>query len=604
MTAFLELIPALSALSGVFVHLQIWRHGEWDSFSGYVLFYAFLIHSTFLIILKYSLGLVWLSVYSTALYLESLHLFGTFTSIVFYRICFHRLRRFPGPLGGKIWIWDIFARTLRSHHRQSIVIDELHARYGPVVRYAPDRLSINYTAAILLVHGTGSTSQSTKSVVYLNPVNGGSINADRDVASHHARRKIWERALSARVLPSYIPPITHHAFALVSSLHSTNACPTNVNKHIRLFTFDTMGFIGFGREGGFDGLSTGILHPAIAQLVDMMGIGVYMMLVPWLHVLAHYVPAMGIVYRPDELFRGFAKETLSEYCFAEGKRHFEDHEKDPVPEDSRTPSDQKHRFKDILNQIHPNPSLNDRQTLSDCVLLSIAGADTTTSSLVHIIYRLARHPHLQAVLYREVLAAQPPVIDATPSAEAQFASWVESAKLPYVDAFIREVLRLHPPAPTGLPRLTPADGQTIALSDGSEMHIPGNSNVSIPVYTLMRDPQNFVQPLNFIPQRFLPPSHPEARPDLVRDMRAYIPFLQGPYGCAGKQLAYLEMKIVAAILLSSFEICFPEATNIMEVDQKVEMEWRDFSTVKAAEVQVCFLARSLERIIGAKAEKW
>jgi hypothetical protein len=282
MTDFAELIPALSALSGVLAHLLIWRHGEWDPFNGHIFFYAFLTHSTSLIILKYSLGLTFLSAYSTALYLETFHLLGTFASIVLYRIFFHRLRRFPGPLGGKIWIWDIFARTLHSHHRQSIVIDELHAKYGPVVRYAPDRLLINSAAAIPLVHGTGSTSQCTKSIVYLNPVNGGSINADRDVASHHARRKIWERALSARVLPSYIPPIIHHTFALVSSLHSTNACLTSVNKHIRLFTFDTMGFIGFGREGGFDGLKTGILHPAIAQLIDMMGIVVYMMLVPWL----------------------------------------------------------------------------------------------------------------------------------------------------------------------------------------------------------------------------------------------------------------------------------------------------------------------------------
>lgn len=248
------------------------------------------------------------------LYLETSHLLGTFASIVLYRIFFHRLRRFPGRLGGKVWIWDTFARTLHSH-RQSIVIDELHAKYGPIVRYAPDRLSIISTTAISLVHGTGSTSQCTKSVVYLNPVNGGSINADRDVASHYARRKIWECALSARLLPSYIPPIVHHTFALVSSLHSTNAYLTSVNKHIRLFTFDTMGFIGFGREGGFDGLKTGILYPAIAQLIDMMVIRVYMMLVPWLHVLADYVPSTGVVYRPDELFRGFCQRNAQSILF-------------------------------------------------------------------------------------------------------------------------------------------------------------------------------------------------------------------------------------------------------------------------------------------------
>jgi hypothetical protein len=132
--------------------------------------------------------------------------------------------------------------------------------------------------------------------------------------------------LSARLLPSHIPPTVHHTYTLVSSLYSTNTYLTSVNNYIRLFTPDMMKFTGFGREGGFDGLKTGILHPAIAQLIDMMGIGVYVMLIPWLHVLANYVPSMGVVYSPDELFREFVKETLSQYCFAEGKRHSSDQE--------------------------------------------------------------------------------------------------------------------------------------------------------------------------------------------------------------------------------------------------------------------------------------
>jgi cytochrome P450 family 628 len=159
MTGFPILIPVLSALSGVLAHLLIWQHGERDPFSGYIFLYEFLTPSASLIILQYSLGLTLLSACSAALYLETSHLLGTFAGIVLYRISFHQLHRFPGPLGGKIWIWDTFARTSHSHHQQSIVIDEIYAKYGPVVRYAPDRLSINSAASISLIHGAGSTWQ-------------------------------------------------------------------------------------------------------------------------------------------------------------------------------------------------------------------------------------------------------------------------------------------------------------------------------------------------------------------------------------------------------------------------------------------------------------
>lgn len=438
------------------------------------------------------------------------------------------------------------------------MIDKLHAKYGPIVRYAPGRLSINSAAAVHLIHGTGSTSLCTKSVAYLNPANGGSINADRDIASHHARRKIWERALSARVLPSYIAPFVQFTNALILTLQSTSGEPTSVNKYIRLFTFDAIGLVGFDREGRFDGLKTGTLNPAIKQMIDMMRIGVYMMLVPWLHIIAGYVPAMGIIYRPEHLFRGATKETLSQYCGVKGQKHVEDEEANPISFNDVSSAKQRRGFTDILNQIHPNPSLGDRRTVSDCVLLTIAGADTTTSSLVHTIYRLARHAKLQAKVHSETLAVQPPPLKSSALSEAAYASWIESAKLPYLEAFIREVLRLHPPARTGLPRLTPAEGLTLPHVDGSTTFVPGHTNVSVPVYTLLRDPQNFAQLLDFLPERFLPPSHPNARPELVHDGRAYIPFLQGPYGCAGKQLAYLEMRIVIAGLVSSFEIAFPQ----------------------------------------------
>lgn len=110
--------------------------------------------------------------------------------------------------------------------------------------------------------------------------------------------------------------------------------------------------------------------------------------------------------------------------------------------------------------------------MHDAKLAVIAGADTNAITVSNACYLLCRHPEYQAQLYEELrrLPATAAIID------DRFL-----ASKPCLLSIINETLRLHPPVPGGLQRLTPPEGSTIA-----GRYIPGNTVVTTPTYALHR----------------------------------------------------------------------------------------------------------------------
>ena len=110
--------------------------------------------------------------------------------------------------------------------------------------------------------------------------------------------------------------------------------------------------------------------------------------------------------------------------------------------------------------------------IHEAQLAIIAGADTNAITVSNVCYLLCRYPEYQQRLYEE--------LSDLPSYE----SVIEDRDLlgkACLSGIINETLRLYPPVPGGLQRLTPPEGATIA-----GRYIPGNMNVSTPTYALHR----------------------------------------------------------------------------------------------------------------------
>ena len=118
--------------------------------------------------------------------------------------------------------------------------------------------------------------------------------------------------------------------------------------------------------------------------------------------------------------------------------------------------------------------------IHEAQLAIIAGADTNAITVSNICYLLCLHPDYQQKLFEEIsdLPVHEDIID----------DHLLIGK-PCLSSLINETLRLYPPVPGGLQRLTPPEGVTIA-----GRYIPGNIVVSTPTFALQRGKTVLYQP--------------------------------------------------------------------------------------------------------------
>ena len=110
--------------------------------------------------------------------------------------------------------------------------------------------------------------------------------------------------------------------------------------------------------------------------------------------------------------------------------------------------------------------------IHEAQLAIIAGADTNAITVSNVCYLLCQYPEYQKKLYEELsdLPVHENVIDDR-----------HLLSKPCLLSLINETLRLYPPVPGGLQRVTPPEGATIA-----GLYIPGDIIVSTPTYALQR----------------------------------------------------------------------------------------------------------------------
>lgn len=134
---------------------------------------------------------------------------------------------------------------------------------------------------------------------------------------------------------------------------------------------------------------------------------------------------------------------------------------------------------------------------AECADQLLAGIDTTSNTLMFLIWALSL---LENRAYQEKLISEVSRIDASPLDQNGIPSVQATDRLPYLDALMKETLRLYVTLPASEPRSLPVD----SVING--YHIPARVIVGMSPYCLHRNAQVFPEPLKFNPQRWFGPA--------------------------------------------------------------------------------------------------
>ncbi|XP_043697374.1 geraniol 8-hydroxylase-like [Telopea speciosissima] len=175
----------------------------------------------------------------------------------------------------------------------------------------------------------------------------------------------------------------------------------------------------------------------------------------------------------------------------------------------------------------------------------VAGTESTSSVVEWAMAELLKHPRIMKKAEEELEEV------------VGLNNMVEESHLPklhYLHAVVKEVLRLHPPAPFLVPRCPSA-----SCTVGGFM-VPKASKVMVNAWAIQRDPMVWDNPLEFQPERFLRSGRDEYDFN-GKDFR-YIPFGSGRRVCVGIPMAERMVPYLLASVLHSFQWKLPNGVEL------------------------------------------
>ncbi|KAG2666466.1 hypothetical protein I3760_15G061700 [Carya illinoinensis] len=214
----------------------------------------------------------------------------------------------------------------------------------------------------------------------------------------------------------------------------------------------------------------------------------------------------------------------------------------------------------------------DTITKATCLNLILGGSDTTAVTMTWALSLLLNN--------REALKKVQQELDLQVGKERQ----VKDSDIPnlaYLQAVIKETMRLYPAGPLSVPHESSEDCTLAGY------HVPAGTRLLVNLSKLHRDPHVWQDPTEFRPERFLT-THKNFN---IRGQNfELIPFGSGRRICPGISLGLQLVQLTLASFLHAFDISTPSAEPIDMVEKP------GIASIKATPLEIHLTPRLLEQV--------
>ncbi|KAL6913163.1 hypothetical protein FSST1_010923 [Fusarium sambucinum] len=411
----------------------------------------------------------------------------------------------PGP-----FVSNFTSLVLKWHElnaNRTVYIHELHKRYGPVVRVAPNEVSFTSIAAIKEIYGSGGSGYDKTEFYNLFQVYGKRTMFSTLIKSDHAKRRrmIGDRYANSNVMKAApLAGIKERSNKFLQHCVESPDRTADVFRALHSYACDCVThqlFHPYGSNCLQDKEDEEMMHQVAAD--DSLQNRLVQYYSPVVYSLGSKILASFAKPRSIPLADNFVIENAQQ----NGAANFT-----------------------VLNRLKEKDSILDTMDMAaECLDHMAAGIDTTGDVLCFLMWELSqpRSIKYQRLLREEFLR----------KADAPF------DELNMLDAVLNEGLRCFPAIPMSLPRYIPQGGRVI---DG--FSLVEKTVVSCQAMSVHRiNDDVFPEPDKFYPERWL-----AAEGDADRRRHQWA-FSSGGRGCIGKHLAMVEMKTLLRDVYSRYE---------------------------------------------------
>lgn len=455
-------------------------------------------------------------------------------AIVIHRLVYIALildpeSKLPGPKAFALTRWRLAFSDWTGTRTQTI--HKLHQEYGPAIRIGPKELHFNSLSALKTIYGAGSKFGRTSFYRMFDVYGKQNLFTFHSSKQHGERKKLVANAYSKSLMlkgdaARMVEEKVREYMALLS-VSSTEDKPNEIFTSLHYFSLDSITAFLYGPHfGGTSTLTGTATHRALLNdIVDparrkLSWFAVHLpSLTRWLYTRTKILESLISPFLPMQkpaTYTGIRAHALA--AFQSFRQAAESGDTKAFSGSS------------IISQLWKHSSaskeggLEDLEIAAECADHLLAGIDTTSDTVMYLIWALSLPRHLAI---QERLIAEARAMEAVSLNEEGLPTVEGADKLVYLEAVIKETLRLYAPLPASEPRSCDQD----TMIDG--FAVPAGTVVSIAPYSLHRNADIFEDPLSFKPERWI--AREGYEDELAKLNRWFWAFSSGGRMCIGLQ---------------------------------------------------------------------